>query len=318
MNWKNVVLLMSIDRKSGRLLRRTRLTRYRENRWFTHLAYGAALAVGLGVGALAGFLYVSALSTEPTLAALVDQGMLSLLLTLPTLVLIYSLVLTMMQQIQRSGAKFSIQAPYWLPITWGEHTLASVLADLLGFPLISVVFIASGITVFSTFTGQLGPALSTIPAMCAAAFMASAITEVFRILQVRFIGAVYRSTGRAAVWVRFIGSLLFFLAFYIIYFYLVSGSGAQAFVQNVASAQTSVWFIPFVWLGMTLSSFMNGLLLQGFTFLFLSLMFILGLFYLAALLNRRFGLYEPPAITVSRGVYAPKTGFLGRLRVFHG
>jgi hypothetical protein len=30
-------------------------------------------------------------------------------------------------------------------------------------------------------------------------------------------------------------------------------------------------------------------------------------------LNRRFGLYEPPAITVSRGVYAPRTGFLGKL-----
>jgi hypothetical protein len=37
------------------------------------------------------------------------------------------------------------------------------------------------------------------------------------------------------------------------------------------------------------------------------------LFFLAVLLNRRFGLYEPPAITVSRGVYAPKTGFLGRI-----
>jgi len=32
-------------------------------------------------------------------------------------------------------------------------------------------------------------------------------------------------------------------------------------------------------------------------------------------LNKRFGLYEPPAITVSRGVgvYAPKTGFLGKI-----
>jgi hypothetical protein len=30
-------------------------------------------------------------------------------------------------------------------------------------------------------------------------------------------------------------------------------------------------------------------------------------------LNTRFGLYEPPAITVSRGLYAPKSGFLGKL-----
>jgi predicted permease len=47
----------------------------------------------------------------------------------------------------------------------------------------------------------------------------------------------------------------------------------------------------------------------------LSLCFIAGLFFLAVALNKRFGLYEPPAITVSRGVgvYAPKTGFLGKI-----
>jgi hypothetical protein len=44
-----------------------------------------------------------------------------------------------------------------------------------------------------------------------------------------------------------------------------------------------------------------------------SLLFILVLFYVAVKLNVRFGLYEPPAITVSRGVYAPKVGFLGKL-----
>jgi hypothetical protein len=38
------------------------------------------------------------------------------------------------------------------------------------------------------------------------------------------------------------------------------------------------------------------------------------LYYLAVDLNKRFGLYEPPAITVQKsGFYAPKTGILGRL-----
>jgi hypothetical protein len=43
-----------------------------------------------------------------------------------------------------------------------------------------------------------------------------------------------------------------------------------------------------------------------------SLLFILVLFYAAVKLNVRFGLYEPPAITVSKGVYVPKTGLLGK------
>jgi hypothetical protein len=313
MNWKNVAYLIRIDMKSGRLLRGQRLTRYRESRFFTYLVYGGALALGLAIGALVGVFYGSVTAADPNFAVLINQGMLSLFLSLPTLVLIYSLVLTMMQQIQRSGVKFSSQAPYWLPITWEEHTLASVLANLLGFPLVSIVFIGSAITVFSTFTGQVVPAISSIPAMCAAAFMASAITEIFRTLQVRFIGAVYKSTGRAAVWVRFVGSLLFFLVFYIVYFYVVSGQNAIGSIQAISSAQNAVWFIPFVWLAMTLYSFMNGFLLQGLAFLVLSLLFISAVFYLATLFNRRFGFYEPPAITVSRGVYAPRTGFLGRL-----
>jgi hypothetical protein len=223
------------------------------------------------------------------------------------------MIVTMMQQIQRSGVKFSSQAPYWLPITWGEHTLASILANLIGFPLISIVFITPAIILFSTFTGQVAAAAATVPAICAAAFMASAVTEVFRVLQVRFIGAVYKSTGRAAIWVRFIGSLLLFLAFYIIYFYVVSGTGGIYLLQTIASAQSAIWFIPFVWLGMTLYSFLNGLILQGIAFVALSLGFIAALFYIATSLNRMYGLYEPPAITVSRGVYAPKTGLLGRL-----
>ncbi|MFW9831501.1 MAG: hypothetical protein ACFFD8_06975 [Candidatus Thorarchaeota archaeon] len=218
----------------------------------------------------------------------------------------------MMQQIRLSGVKTSSQVPYWLPVTWQEHTMASILASLMGFPFASVIFIASTITVFSLFVGQILTAILTVFSVFGAAFLASALTENLRTLQIRFIGAVYKSSGRAAVWVRFIGSLLFFLIFYIIYFYVTSG-GALTIIETIASAQTLAWFVPFVWLGMTLYSLTNGLLLQGFLFLSFSILFIAGLFFLATSLNRKFGLYEPPAITVSRGTYVPRTGFLGKL-----
>jgi len=58
---------------------------------------------------------------------------------------------------------------------------------------------------------------------------------------------------------------------------------------------------------------MNGLIIQGLAFLGLSVLFIAGLFFLSVALNTRFGLYEPPAITISRGVYVPKVGVLGKL-----
>jgi hypothetical protein len=312
MNWKNVLRLMRVERKSGRLIRGRKLTRYRESGFLAYWPYWVGLALGIVAGLLAGMIYDFASAADPELYTLFQEGALSIFLSLPTLVLVYSLVFTTMQQIQRSGVRASSQVPYWLPVTWQEHTLASILASLLGFPLASVVFITSAITILSVFIGQFLLAVMVSLAVFAAAFMASAITEVLRILQVRFIGAVYKSSGRAAVWVRFIGSLLFFLVFYIIYFYATSG-GAVTFIQTIASTQTAAWFIPFVWLGMTLYSFTYNFLLQGFIFLALSILFISGLFFLATSLNRRFGLYEPPAITISRGVYAPKTGFLGKL-----
>jgi hypothetical protein len=313
MNWKNVLRLMRVDRKSGRLIRGKKLTKYRENKFLAYWAYWVAVALSLTIGVLVGLGYNFASAADLNLKTLFQQTVLSFFLSLPTLVLIYSLVFTMLQQIQRSGVKFSSQVPYWLPITWQEHTLASILASLFGFPLASVVFVASAITVFSMFIGQVLAAVLTSLAICAAAFMASAITEIFRILQVRFIGAVYKSTGRAAVWVRFVGSIIFFIVFYVGYFYVTSGTGAITFIQTIASVQSAVWFIPFVWLGMTLFYFTTGLLLYGLAFLALSLLFIAGLFFFATSLNRRFGLYEPPAITVSRGIYTPKIGFLGKL-----
>ncbi len=313
MNWKNVSYLVSVERKSGRLLRGQRLTRYTENRLSAYLFYILALAIGLLVGLLAGYGYVIGVLSDQGLATTVSPMINSVFLSLPTIVLVSSLVFTMMNQIQRSGIKSTSQVPYWLPITWQEHTLASILANLLGFPLIIIVGITAGVIGFSGVAGFVVPAILASLAMFAAAVMASATTEILRVLQVRFLGAVYKTTGRAAIWVRFIGSLFFFLLFYIAYFSVVYGSGAISFVQAISSSQNSAWFVPFVWLGIMLYYLTNGLLLIGVLFMVLSLLFIAGLFYLGVWLNARFGLYEPPAITVTRGVYAPKVGLLGRL-----
>jgi hypothetical protein len=218
-----------------------------------------------------------------------------------------------MSQIQRMGVRSSIQLPYWLPITWEEHTLASTIAHLIGFPLASIILFSSAIATVSIYLETTPLAILTIFALVASAFLASTTTEIFRVLQTRLIGAVYKSSGKAAVWVRFLGSLLFLIGFYVVWFALTSGGGFITLIEMVAGAQEAVWFIPYVWLGVALASFMGGMLAQTVIFSLASLLFILVLFYVAVKLNTRFGLYEPPAITVSRGAYVPKVGFLGKL-----
>ena len=311
MNWKNVLRLISVDIKAGRLIRGQRLRRYRERRFFQYLLYGGACILGLTIGIGVGSVYTGV--TDQALRDLFYQGARSLFLSFPSLVLILSLVFTMMGQIQRMGVRASLQPPYWLPITWEEHTLASTIANLIGFPLASLILFSSAIATISIYLEQAPLATITIFALPASAFIASTTTEIFRILQVRLIGAVYKSTGKAAVWVRFLGSMIFLVVFYVVWFAFTSGTGSIALIQSVAGAQQAVWFVPYVWLGMVLAAFVSGLFVQTVIFSLASILFILVLFYVAVRLNTRFGLYEPPAITVSRGVYAPKVGFLGKL-----
>lgn len=312
MNWKNVLYLVRVERKSGRLLRGIKPTRYHENSFLANWPYWVAAVIG-GVAGLLASVFANAVASSGGVPDLsIAELSLSIFVAMPTLVLIFSLVFTMLQQIQQSGVRASTQVMYWLPVTWQEHTMASLLANLLGFPLAIVSGITSGLIVFAVFNGLILQALVTSLAIFASAFLGSAITEILRILQVRFIGAVYKSSGRAAVWVRFLGSLIFFITFYIIYFYVFTGN--FQYVQAIAETQNALWYVPFVWLGNTLFAIFNGLILESAVFLSASALFIAALYFLGVALNMRFGLYEPPAIKVqTSGIYAPKAGFLGKL-----
>jgi hypothetical protein len=313
MNWKNVFCLLRIERKSGRLIRGIKATRYRENGFIAYWPYWTAAIIGV-IGGFIANLAISAIYSEAKGLQPLNVEALGFFAVLPTLVLVASLIFTLLQQIQLSGIKASTQVMYWLPVTWQEHTVASILANLLGWPIAIVTGLTTGVVVFSVFHGLILQALLTVIVMCAAAFMASSITESLRILQVRFTGAVYKSSGRAAIWVRFVGSILIFILFYVFYIYVVSGSGFGSFINSLTSAQSVAWYVPFVWPALLLSYTVKGMYLDGFLFLVLTALFMAGLYYLAVDLNQRFGLYEPPAITLQKsGLYAPKTGILGKL-----
>lgn len=313
MNWKNVLFLLRVERKSGRLIRGIKATRYRENRFLAYWPYWVSLIIGVIAGIIANIAVTSIYSSSaiPDLPP-IENGALSVFVTLPTIVLIFSFVFTLLQQIQIAGTKATGQVMYWLPVTWQEQTLASILSNLLGLPIAIVIGTSFGIIVFAALNGLILQALLTSVILVAAAFLASASTEILRLMQMRFVGAVYKSSGRAAIWVRLIGTLFFFVVFYVIYFYVIYGS--TSFFTALSQVQQSVWFVPFIWLALTLSNIFTGLFLQGLVFIALSALFIVALYFLAVFLNQRFGLYEPPAITLQKGgVYTPKTGLLGKL-----
>ncbi len=320
MNWKNVLFLLRVERKSGRLVRGVKATRYREHGVLAYWPYWVAAIIGIIGGLIANVavdaFYNSGVALDGLTLPPILEAANGFLVTIPTLILILSIVFTMLQQIQLAGLKKTSQIMYWLPVTWQEHTLASVLANLLGLPIAMVVGLSAGLIVFAAFNPiLLVSVLVTILAMAAAAFMGSSTTEILRILQTRFTGAVYKSSGRAAIYVRLIGSLVFFILFYIAYIYIFTGSGALVFIQSIATFQSNLWFVPFVWPGIVMFYLLiSSEYLLGVAFTVATVLFMAGLYYLAVLLNQRFGLYEPPAIRVqTSGVYTPKAGILGKL-----
>jgi len=188
MNWKNVLFLLRIERKSGRLVRGVKTTRYRENGFLAYWPYWVALIIGV-VGGLIANLVVSGVYSDQALTNLpaLTNGALSVFVILPTVILIFSFVFTLLQQIQLAGIKATGQVMYWLPITWQEQTLASILSNLLGLPIAFVIGIGSGTIVFAAFNGLILQALLTFVALIAAAFLASVSTEILRLLQMLFI-----------------------------------------------------------------------------------------------------------------------------------
>src|SRR5208283_3802962 len=200
MNWRNVLYLLRVERKSGRLIRGIKSTRYRENSFIAYWPYWVAAILGVIGGLVAGVaahdFYSSGASAGLQPLNVVALGFFSVL---PTLVLGIGIIFSFFQQMQVAG-KVSGQVMYWLPVTWQEHTLASILANLLGWPVALVTGLSTGLIAFGVFNGLILQALLTIVILFATAFLASSITEIIRVIQVRFAGAVYKSSGRAAIW----------------------------------------------------------------------------------------------------------------------
>jgi hypothetical protein len=235
------------------------------------------------------------------------------LISIPTIVLLYGIVFTQINQVQRIGAKASVQPIYWFPITWKEHTLASIISSLLGLPLQITLFISSALLVACIFMGLTALAALTVVALMASLILASATTEVFKTLQVRMLGAVTKGAGRSAIWLRLAFSVGAMIVFYAVYFSVINQITPTLLFEAVAGGQRMLWFVPYVWPGMALSAFASNLWMETILFSLASLGFIAAIFYLATYVNTRFGLYQLPALKLSSGIYLPKQSVFAKL-----
>jgi hypothetical protein len=119
------------------------------------------------------------------------------------------------------------------------------------------------------------------------AFMGSALTEIVRILQVRFVGAVYKSSGRAAL--RQTNRLTAILRYLLLNLLcMITGNGLVNFISTLSTFQTAIWYVPFVWAGTALYYVFNSEIILAVSLHCRNSPILAGLYYVAVLLNQRF------------------------------
>ncbi|MCL2360098.1 hypothetical protein [Candidatus Bathycorpusculum sp.] len=136
MNWKTVFLLVNANQKSYRTIQNVKMRRYHENKLFTYGGYGLACIVGVLVGYLIGNIYTGA---DVALQTTIIDGAGYVLVAMPTIALLYGVFFTQINQAQRMGTKVSAQPIYWFPISWQEHTIASIISSLIGTPIVITI-----------------------------------------------------------------------------------------------------------------------------------------------------------------------------------
>jgi hypothetical protein len=310
-SFANILRLTGVYSKSSRLITKRNFRLFRERRWGSYLIYGAAVVIGALLGLGVGYLYY--IAPDESMRQMLYQAIVGFYVSLPTLGLLYSLFLTMMFQIQRSGARASVQPVYWFPVTWEEHTAASVISSTLTGVLWMTIFICCGVLAASVLTGLLPLAILTSLGLCLCVALMCLTVESFKALQAGLSGVILKAAGRSAVWVRFFAMILLFTVIYVVYF-AVTQSSMTVLFNAISNGQLAVWFVPYVWPGIAIYAFSQGLWLETALPLLGTIIFGVVLFAVAARLNARYGFSDAPTISVS-SAYAPGAGLMGRLGI---
>jgi len=309
MNYKTVLLLIKANQKSYRTTQNAKMRHFHENKLFTCLWYVLSGVIGVLGGYLIGNIYTRA---DTALQITILEGAGYVLVAMPTIALLYGLFFTQINQTQRMATKASAQAIYWFPISWQEHTLASIITSLIGTPLVITILISSAVLTASVFLGLVPFAALMVLALLASLLLISGTVEITKTVQLRLVGAITKTSGKTAIWLRFISMLGFMLLGYLVYFSVFNRASPIFLFEAIVGGQGMVWFIPYMWPGMLLSAFVNSLWVEAGFFSLATAIFVVGIFFAATYTNTRFGLYELPAPRLS-GNYRPKPSLFEKI-----
>jgi hypothetical protein len=316
-NWKNVLRLYGVYHKSYRLIAKGRFRNYKDSRWKNYAGYALLLLIGAGLGMMiaAGLGMVWG-DASPDGQQSIRDGAAGIFVALPVIAVLYSLYFTQMNQVQRMARNTALQPIYWFPLSWEEHTLASVLIGMQT-PAVLTLLLVPAILIPSFVIGMLPMGALAVVALFAGMVMTGFTAEILKGVQTRVVGLLSKRAGRTTVWLRFLTTLVMFTVIYVFYF-SINRADVVGLAGSLANGIMLAWFIPYLWPGIALNEVYRGAWPEAALFAAAMAGFTWVLYRMAAGSTRKYALQDTQIIRISDGAYAPKRGLLERLGISAG
>jgi len=239
-----------------------------------------------------------------------------ILIGLPSIILVFVIMYGVMWELAQSARLSSSDVVNWLPIRPSEFVLGSAMSTI--YYLSWLLSGAFGLTLaLSLWVGLIWTWTLFVMLSLVTAFIGAFVVEVLRALLNRVSSTFYKRGGRSAIFGRLVITVLFLVAFMLMF----QVNYIYAILEAIVSGVALLWFFPPVWpsLAMINALMANiigspyyGALSLGYGSL--SLGFGLALFWISQRLRAKYWVPAQVSIRVTTSKYAPTTkGFLGRL-----
>lgn len=310
MSLKNVLRLYGVYSKSYRLITKDKFRHYKESRWKTIGGIAALILIGLVAGGLIAIpVHMAWTGASADSHRSIQGAAVGMLVALPVFAILYSLYFTQMSQMQKMGSKVQVQPIYWFPLTWEEHTQASILTTMIA-PLAISLIIVPIILICSYVVGLLSLGMLTIISLVACVAMAGTTAEILKGAQQKLTEYVSKRAGRATVWIRFLTTIVFIVIVYVGYFILNRDFAGLA--QSLSDSIMIAWFVPYLWPGIIVFEANRGAWLETAAFAVAAVAFTWLLYRIAVRSNAKYALQDTSGFRITRGAYVPRRGLLER------
>jgi hypothetical protein len=224
------------------------------------------------------------------------QGLAEIPIAIGFLVIVLGVLYEISQPIQ----SMSTDLVNWLPISPTEYVAASVISESYLYSFI--VSLALGVILGPALYFGLGGIWIIAALMTAVALLiGSCVVEILDALTNRISSGFYKRSGRSAIILRLILTLIILVFVQLIFSGQIAGYLFQSLVQTVRTA----WYVPVVWPSITVLSLAQGSLVDTLVFGSLSVGFTIILFAVAVVFRARFWIPVPVSIRLTTKTYQP-------------